>query len=233
MSGRQGKGTVDVDRVLRDMLTEARENRPEGAWKESIMGAAFNARWGVAIALAAASAVVALAALVFIASPAFTDATASYARVALTGVAPILAILAVVSAAEASSRVLKAPWAAALLAILGSVATSVTYEVWYADVDNPPSAAAPLFVAIGGTILLNGAALAVLVLPSLRQLPVGATVAVLALVVILGGTAALLIVFPMMSTVLISAAAVTAVLLLRRAEGRGAFTTEGSHSRTH
>jgi len=77
------------------------------------------ARWGVAIVLATMSAVVAVAALAVLASPAFREITDSYVRVALTGVVPALAILAVASAATASSRVLKAPWGAALLGVLG------------------------------------------------------------------------------------------------------------------
>ncbi|MGF3056834.1 hypothetical protein [Microbacterium sp. YY-01] len=202
------------------MLAEARDTRPARAWKESIMVAIFKARWGLAIGLAAASAFVAVAALVFVATPAFNEVTDSFVQIALTGVAPILAILALITAADASSRVLKAPWTAALLAVLGSVATSTTYVLWYAGVDNSSASAAPLLVAAGASIVLNGAALAILVLPALRQLPVGATITVLALVVVFGGTAALLIVFPMASTVLISAAALTTVLLMRRAESR-------------
>jgi hypothetical protein len=173
----------------------------------------------VAISLASASAVIAVSALIFVFSPAFTEATDSYARVALTGVAPILAILALVSAAEASSRFLKAPWLAASLAMLGSVASSVTYELWYGAVDGAPTSPPLLLAAAAGSIALNGAAIAALILPALRQLSVGATIAVLALVIVFGGIAALLIVLPMLSSVLISAGAITGVLLIRRAEG--------------
>lgn len=225
MSVRQGNETINVDRVLRDMLAEARDSRPQRAWKESIMVAALKARWSTAIALAAASAVAAVAALVFIATPAFTEVTDSYVRVTLTGIVPALAILGVTTAMEASSRVLKAPWTAALLGVLGCVATSVTYELWYAGVDAAPSSAAPLIVAAGASVVLYGAAFAVLVLPALRQLPVGARVAVLVLVVLFGGFTALLIVFPMVSSVLVAAGAVTAVLLMRRAESRTTLAT--------
>jgi len=191
------------------------------------MGAGFNARWGVAIGLAAASVIVAIAALVFVASPAFTEATASYVRVALTGIAPILAILAVASAAQASSRVLKTPWPAALIAVVGSVATSVAYELWYVGVDSTPASPAPMLVVATASVVLNGTALAVLVRPALRQFSVGSTIAVLVLVVVFGGTTALLIVFPMVSTALISAAAMTAVLLLRRSDSRATLAHLG------
>lgn len=220
MSVRQRYETISVDRVLRDMLAEAHDSRPERAWKESIMVAAFKARWGVAIVLAAMSAVVAVAALAILASPAFAEITDSYVRVALTGVVPALAILAVASAASASSSVLKAPWGAAILGALGSVATSVTYELWYSGVDDVQASSALLFAAAGTSVALNGAALAILMGPVLRNLPLGLAVLVVALVVVVGGAVALLIVFPMMSTVLAAAAAVITVLLLRRTESR-------------
>jgi len=195
--------------------------------EESIMGTEFKARWGAAMGLAAASVIVAIAALVFIASPAFTEATASYVRVALAGIAPILAILAVASAAQASSRVLKTPWPAALIAVVGSVATSVAYELWYVGVDSTPASPAPMLVVATASVVLNGTALAVLVRPALRQFSVGSTIAVLVLVVVFGGTIALLIVFPMVSTALISAAAMTAVLLLRRSDSRATLAHSG------
>lgn len=72
----------------------------------------------------------------------------------------------------------------------------------------------------GASVALNGAALASLMGPVLRNLPLGLAVVVVALVVVVGGAVALLIVFPMMSTVLVGAAAVTAVLVMRRAESR-------------
>jgi hypothetical protein len=225
MSAQRTGEYISVDRVLRDMLADARESRPERAWKESIMAAMFKARWGMAISFAVLGAVVAVAALIFIASPAFTEATDSYGRIALTGVVPVLAILAVVTAVEASSRVLKTPWGAALLGILGSVATSITYELWYGRVEGVEASAAPLLVAAGASIALNGAALAILVIPVLRQLPVGAAGAIAALVAITGGTTVLLFVFPIMSTVLIAAAALITVIIMRRAEHRPAIAT--------
>jgi hypothetical protein len=80
-----------------------------------------------------------------------------------------------------------------------------------------------MLVAAGASIALNGAAIALLVLPALRQLPVGAAIAIVALTVVTGGTAALLFVFPIMSTVLVAGAAVTAVFLMRSTEHRSAF----------
>lgn len=184
------------------------------------MATGFNARWGLAIALAVMSAVVAVAAVFFIASPAFTEATESYPRVALTGVVPVLAILAVAAAAQASSRVLKVPWGAVVLGILGSAATAVTYELWYSGVEEGLGSPTPLLIAAGASIVLNGAAISLLIRPILRELPVGAGIAVAVLVVFFGGTIALLSVFPMVSTVLAAAGAVTVVALMRRAERR-------------
>lgn len=123
---------ISGDRVLRDMLADARDNHPNRAWREPIMTAAFRVRWGMAMILAVMSAVVAVVAMIFIASPAFVEATESYARIALTGLAPMLASLAVSTIAGASSRVLNAQRGATLLGVLGAVATSVTYELWYA-----------------------------------------------------------------------------------------------------
>lgn len=194
------------------------------------MAAALDAQWGVAIASAAASTVIAAAALVAIATPAFAEGTGSHVRVALSGVVPALAILAVASAAQASSRVPKTPWGAAILGVLGSGAASVAFETWYAGVDAAaPQSDAPLLVAACASVALNGAALAVLVHPALRTLPTGAAIALLTLVAVCGGTATLLLLFPMVSALAIAAGAVIAVLLMRRAETRAALDSSVVH----
>lgn len=187
------------------------------------MAAIYTGRWSTAVALASAGAVAAVAALVVLATPAFTEATESYVRVTLTGIVPALAILGVTTAMEASSRVLKAPWAAAILGLLGCIATSVTYELWYAGFDSAPSPAAPIIIAASGSVLLNGAALAVLVLPAFKQFSTGSTVAVLLPVVVFGGLTVLLTAYPMYLSLLVAAGAVTAVLLMRRADSRTIF----------
>lgn len=189
------------------------------------MAVAVKARWNTAVALAAASAFAAVAALVFLATPAFTETTDSYVRVTLTGVVPALAILAVTTALEASSRVLKAPWTAAALGVLGCAAASVTYELWYAGVDGALTYPSLLAVAAGASVALFGAAIAVLLLPAVRRLPVAARVAFLVLAALFGGSLALLILFPMVSSVLVAAGALTAVLLMRRAESRATLAT--------
>jgi hypothetical protein len=68
------------------------------------MAAVFEARWGLAMILAAMSAVAAIVAVVFIASPAFTETTDSYVRVCLTGAVllftfPIVSTVLVAAAA--------------------------------------------------------------------------------------------------------------------------------------
>lgn len=209
---------ISGDRVLRDMLADARDNHPNRAWRESIMAAAFRVRWSMAMILAVMSSVVAVAAVIFIASPAFAEATESYARIALTGVVPVLAILAVSTAAGASSRVLNAQRGATLLGVLGAVATSVTYELWYAGVDGARVTAVALLIAAGAAVLLYGGAFAVLLAPALRSLPSALTVLVAGLVVVFGGGIAVLYVFPVVSTVLVAAAAIATVALMRRAE---------------
>src|SRR5690554_4745239 len=105
----QAGGPAIADDVLQSILDNAREDHPERAWKESVIVAAFRIRWGVAIAVASLSAVVAIAALALILSPVFNESTDSFVRVALTGAAPVMAILAVTTAVDASSKVLRAP----------------------------------------------------------------------------------------------------------------------------
>ncbi|WDH77535.1 hypothetical protein PTQ19_08275 [Microbacterium esteraromaticum] len=214
--------TVEIpdDRVLRDMLADAKRNHPERAWKESIMAAAFKVRWAVPVVLSVLSAVVAIAAVAFIASPAFRDGPDAYARIALVGVAPALAILAVACAAQASSRVLHVRWVAVLLGVLGAVATSVAYELWYAGVDGTWISNPALLISVGVSVLLYGGALAALTNPALREMPSFLAVVVFGLVVLAGGSFAVFFAFPMFSTVLVAAAAIVTVLLMRRGEQR-------------
>jgi hypothetical protein len=179
----------------------------------------------LAFVLAVMSAAVAVAALIFIATPSFTDATGSYARIALTGVVPALAILAVGCAARASSRVLKVRWSAVVLGVLGSVATSLTYEQWYSGVEGTQPSNALIIIAACASIALNGSALVVLMAPGLRSLPAGAAIALGALILVFGGAVALAFVFPMLSTLLVALGAVITVIVMRRAEGRPALAT--------
>lgn len=222
MRSRRARAAVDDDRVLRGMLADAREHRPERARKESIMAAAFRARWGLAIAAAGVSASVAVAALIVIATPWFTEATGPLARVALTGVTPVLAILAVASAARASSRILKVRWGAVALGALGSLATSITVELWYAGVGGAQAAGNALLVAASAAVALNGGALLVLIRPAFRGLPAAGAIALEALILVFGGAAVVLFAFPVMSTVLVAGASALTVLLLHRGEGRTA-----------
>ena len=223
MTSRTSQSAV-VDQVLMGMLDEARKAHPERARRESIMAAGFKARWGAAIGLAAMSVAVAVVALVILAGPAFTDATSPYVRVAMTGIVPVLAILAVATGAAASSGVLKTPWAAALLGIAGSAATTLTYEAWYAGVD-AEGASTPfvlLLAAAIASIALNGSAIIALLLPAFRRagMQTGVIVLLSVMVGISGGAIALLFFFPLFSALLVAAAALLVVVLMYRAEHR-------------
>ncbi|MFP1602359.1 hypothetical protein ACLD0U_06700 [Microbacterium sp. 2216-1] len=217
--------TVEMpnDRVLRDMLADAEHDRPERAWKESIMAATFRVRWVVPVVLAVLSAVVSTVAVAFIASPGFRDGPESYARIALVGIVPALAILAVACAAQASSRVLHVRWLAVLLGVLGAVATSFTSELWYAGVDGAWIPNPALLISLGASVLLYGGALAVLIAPALKGMPAALAITVLGLIVLAGGSFAVFFVFPMFATVLVAVAAIVTVLLMRRGEQRKVF----------
>jgi hypothetical protein len=213
-----------VDPVLRGMLEDARDAHPERARRESIMVAGFKARWSAAIGLAAMSVAVAVVAVVLLSGPAFTEATASYVRVAQTGIVPALAILAVATAAAASSGVLRTPWAAAVLGIAGSAATALAYEAWYAGVD-AEAAATPsvlLLAAAIASVALNGSAIITLLLPAFRRagMHTGAIVLLSVMVGVSGGAITLLFFFPIFSALLVAAAALLVVTLMHRTERR-------------
>lgn len=182
------------------------------------MTAMYKGRWIVALALAAASVGFAGASIAVIASPAFTESTESLVRIVLIGVVPALAILAIATATQASSRILRTPWAAAILGVLGAGATSLACEQWYARVEDAQGSAAPLIVAVGAAVALNGSAIAALGLPAVSELPLPAGIAILALLALFGGAAVLLFAFPAGTTVVVAVTSLVVVVMMWRSE---------------
>ncbi|KYJ97340.1 MULTISPECIES: hypothetical protein [unclassified Microbacterium] len=209
---------IGTERVLRDMLTEAHLDHPERRWKEEVIASMFRGRWSMAIGVALLCVGVAVASASFLLSAAFTETGAAWGRIGLTGVVPALAIVSLGLAAQASSRVLKAPWLAVVLGVAGSVATSIVCEFWYVGVAAGQLLMAPLLAVACAAVALNGMAVAVLIRPLLRQLSLVSAVAVGVIVVVFGGAAFLLFVLPILTTVFIALGALTAVILLHRAE---------------